>query len=621
MIYRIGLLTAARAAVHIPRICTALALFAFGVGTVASAYRVAPNSAAAYALFWSGLALCFAGVVSIGLHSERSSAHVLSLALFGAALYLPIFLRGADRPHFNDELFHIQLLEFIADLGTTRVPRTLYPLPGDYPGLELVGLGLMQATGLPVTGSARLTALLLHMLVPVVAYFALTQLTLQARTAFLGALLFIANTSYYFIHSLFSYETLGIVLFLLLAGVSAQLVQMDSTQRRALAGLSTVVLGAIVVTHHFTGIMTLGLLASLAIVTHAMRHDSSTHFRNLTLFGGLAWSGWLVYGTRYSKDYLESTVQTRLTVLFQTFVGVFQPHEAEAQVRPLFKVSVLPLWERTFAFSYPVLVTLFCLLGFWAVYRALRSQAADNATSVLWVAFGAFGPCIWLPSTLGILTGSSDAVFRSWPFLFLGVALYTVIGLQTFAQRHRASVTVPGSLVTAAALLLLGSIIIGDNQTGRFRAPELNAAAGGTAITADLMRAAEWLEDAQGPLHIGAGDFASQVVFATIGRQVMPTWDTWTIFFEPDPTRSAALIAQLGYDFVVVDWRVTRLPPRNQYTYYSSTEPHIQPIPTRLLEKFERTPNLARIYDNGDIVIYERRPSGSALSPRAERSR
>lgn len=105
-----------------------------------------------------------------------------------------------------------------------------------------------------------------------------------------------------------------------------------------------------------------------------------------------------------------------------------------------------------------------------------------------------------------------------------------------------------------------------------------------------------------------AGDLSSQVVFATIGRQVTPTWGVWAPYFEPDAVRASAMLDLLEIDYVVVDWRVTRLPPRNQFAYYGKGEPGTEQMPAGLLEKFEQMPRLDRVYDNGDIVVYARHP-------------
>ena len=68
------------------------------------------------------------------------------------------------------------------------------------------------------------------------------------------------------------------------------------------------------------------------------------------------------------------------------------------------------------------------------------------------------------------------------------------------------------------------------------------------------------------------------------------------------------LLRRAEIRYVVVDFRLARDPPIYSY-YFESAEPdagnHTTPMPLASLQKFDTLPGVARIYDSGDIVIYD----------------
>ena len=73
-------------------------------------------------------------------------------------------------------------------------------------------------------------------------------------------------------------------------------------------------------------------------------------------------------------------------------------------------------------------------------------------------------------------------------------------------------------------------------------------------------------------------------------------------------------------EYLVVDHRLTRALPKVG-VYYDLQEPgayrHDRPIPRAAFAKFDRLRLVSRVFDSGDIVIYDvSRISGSASKPR-----
>jgi hypothetical protein len=81
------------------------------------------------------------------------------------------------------------------------------------------------------------------------------------------------------------------------------------------------------------------------------------------------------------------------------------------------------------------------------------------------------------------------------------------------------------------------------------------------------------------------------------------------IFLSPalDPTIIQA-INSLQIRYLVIDQRITQGPPLFGY-YFEAWEQQVVPtrvpIPREVLLKFDRSPDVSRIYDNGFIQIYD----------------
>src|SRR5579884_3756280 len=160
-------------ALRVPAWLTLLAgslLLVLGVGVLAWDYAQHAAALSNYGLFWLGMALCLAGTLTMGLRpAARGWEHVYALGAFGAALWLPYFLRSPVRLIFPDELYHYQIAQLMLERGHTDVPVLQYPIPGEFPGIELVALHLMSATGLSIDVVVRLVTLLIHILIPLLA--------------------------------------------------------------------------------------------------------------------------------------------------------------------------------------------------------------------------------------------------------------------------------------------------------------------------------------------------------------------------------------------------------------------------------------------------------------------
>ena len=596
-------------------------LLAIGVGVLAWTYGMRLPRPYNYLLFWNALGLCLGGVLLCGLNDHaRARHHLTVLAAFGAITWLPHIFRSPDRSLFSDELFHLQIVRQIAELGHNRLPVTFYPIPGEFPGLHFATLALMGATGLSLDWAARLLTLTIHATIPALAYVAARGFGLGRRGAFIAALIYIANTSYYYFHAIFSYETLGVLFVLavwtLLSRRNAAVIARD-------LWLAVPLLVALAVTHHFSSYI-LGITLVIAWIARRLTRrfgpadapivaDGTNLCTILAVILPIAWA---VTGTVRTISYLANSFAARVGSIA---TGLRAMITQQSQGRALFQGSPLPLAEQLIDFLYVPLLLALTLGGVGLILWRLGLRRAPAVA----LALAPCGPLAWFLTVPAIFTPASELAYRSWPFLFLGVALFASLALTMVASLVR---TAPWPWLAPAgwpiagavlALLLFGGISIGDDQAGRFPQRTPTKAAGPEVITPDLIGAARWLEATNGRYGTVVGDGTSQMIFATIGYQKATIWGEWVPFLAPTTGEVSQFMAQTQTRYLIVDRRITSLPPRYGY-YFSDAEIYLstaqtggrkpdEPLPVALLDKFDRVADLARIYDNGNIQLYERR--------------
>jgi hypothetical protein len=593
------------------RLSLAGVLVAAGVATLTWDYAVLPASPLDQLLYWVGLGLALFGVIVLGTGSQASPGRRLTaLGALGAVTWLPYLLRSPTQLLFVDERYHLDILQRLAEAGHTPLPITLFPLPGTFPGLEDATLAVMSLTGLQPVLATRLMTLAIHIAIPMLAYLATRGLGLRPAAAFLAGLVYSANTSFAFFDAVFSYETLGILLFLATWAVIALWAGARAGRERAgdpprprltLIVLALPLLAGIVVTHHMSSYL---LVASLILawgVAELGLSPSSRALGELALIAGALAAVWFVLSGKEVAIYIFGTLGARIDAIVQAVLVEHAP-------RALFANSDLSPAERAIAFAYPPIVAVLCAIG---IVVALR----DPRRRVLWAPLALFGPIAWVATTPAILTSAGDIAYRAWPFLFLGVAPFAALALEwptrRLPRRSRSIGRVWAFVIVAA--LLIGGWTIGGNQTGRFPSDVPATAAGSANQTEEVIAAAHWLRDTAGEGHLVVADTGTASVFASEGGQRILRWMSWFPFVVSATSEIVPWLVERDVDFVIVDRQISQLPPRSGNYFGAPDIPQRldpgQPFPAALLDRLDSVTGLDRIYDGGRIVIYGRAPT------------
>jgi hypothetical protein len=572
-------------------------VFLLGAFVLTSAFDPSLSSAAQSIRFWLGLTVSVGAAAVLGLRRGAvAREQLLALASLGALLYLPYLLRSPDHAIFSDDLYHQQSLRLIAESGHTDLPVTRFPIPGQFPGLELATLWLHDTTGIGLDTLTRILPLAVHVTIPLLVFATVGAIGLSDRTAFLAAALYMGNKAFFFFHSAYSYETLGVLLFLGAWALVAACGR-DRVATRGYVPLILIVLAGSTVTHHMSAVMTSVSFLVLAVAAALTHRRAAWDSVLLAAASIVLLNDWLFLHATKASEYLSAAFTARIGALIDTLKNEGQG------TRKLFTQETLWLPERYLGYVYPLLVLALCGAGVALVLRRRRLGPLMAALLV-------FGPLAWALTAPVVITGASELVYRAWPYLFLGVAVFGAVALRALGRIAR----IPpwargGATVLALVVVIAGGIVVGDNPGGRFPQQRPETAAGPESVTADVISAARWLKRTEGRHNRFAGDNGSELVFATYGDQEPVGSGNWLPFIARTPSKMAVQLRQLRAPYLVVDRRIGRLPSR--YGYYFGQEEQFsdraasrQPFPRSQLAKLDRVRTLSRIYDNGNITIY-----------------
>jgi hypothetical protein len=215
---------------------------------------------------------------------------------------------------------------------------------------------------------------------------------------------------------------------------------------------------------------------------------------------------------------------------------------------------------------------------------------------------------------LGLTEAGRETSNRASEFVFLGLGLLVgilVARSPTTALRRRLMTGLAGA---ALAFLFAGGIIVGWAPQARLPGPFL-VVADPRSVEVHNVAAARWADTALPARSRIVADRVTALLFSAYGRQDpqvgmaggLPVADLITspVF----GLRERHIIQADKVRFIIIDKRLSKSRPLVGYYVDRDSEPQAfryrKPISRKALEKFEGAAGLARIYDNGPIVVYD----------------
>ncbi|HEU4804912.1 MAG TPA: hypothetical protein VFS91_03745 [Nitrobacter sp.] len=580
------------------------------------------DEAMAPLLFWSGVALLIVPIsVRVSWPLVARGERFFLLFLLVEALF---YYKAVHSP--TSFVGHDEFLHWIAadDLMTARrlfLSNPLLEVGPSYLALEIVTTAIANLSGLSIFAAGTLLLATLKGTFVVALFLFYERITGSARIAAIGCLVYMGCSTFVLFESMFSYESLGIVLCVLIFAVEATSRDLVGPPRLKAVGFMVLLLAALAVTHHLSAAYAAIYLGAVAIldILHRdgpMRTDAryAAFIAIVTIALPLLWME--VRGTQITS-YLGPVVEGGIKNLLGMFHSLVSPHRSVPtttssvpaepfgmRLTTLLAVLLTSLGLATGFFRSLVLAAPRGWTGWLAIREILRRRWRDSRLVFLTVL--AFGFPISVAFRLSI--GGWEIGNRMGTLAFFGVGLVVAVSVVHYWQGRSPQ----GWRRIAPALAL--AVIVGGGVTSASLNPiqeRYKVGADDQSIESMGIDTALWTKDWLGPGNRFTSDRINRLLLAGYGRQdvrlaVSQGVDAARVFRAKklDPDEYWAL-AKGGIDFLLVDLRLSTALPVLGF-YFEPWEPRsTTPLSAAALLKFNNVDGITRIYDNGYIVIYD----------------
>lgn len=552
------------------------------------------------ALAWLGI-LVFALPIFYRLTSKAASPRerLLLVLLLGLSLYLVKVMRDAPLFTFSDEQVHAFNAVRIDQTGALFKHNPILEVTPYYPGLEGATSALMKITGLSVYPAGIILVGVARLVMLAALFLLFQRVSGSARAAGLGVGIYTGNFNFLYWGAQFSYESLALPL--LLVAMMA-LSEREVAPRPALRAWGVPVLlaiAAIVVTHHLTSYATAAFLAALAIAFWFVRRSWRPPNPWPFAVAAAAMAGfWLLVVASNTVGYLSPVLSNALESIGNTIGGEDPPRSLFSGTGP--SVEPTPLLGKAVALL-AVLALAACLpFGLREVYRHHLKKPFALIFAIAAVAF--FGTLALRLAPPAWETGN-----RASEFLFIGLSFTLscafVAALKRFSERPPWRWAAAGLI----ALFLIGGAISGWPWDSQLAKP-MRISADGRVIPSPSLSAAEWSRE-----HIEGGRFAAtnadagllmvpggKVAFAGSSPAIEDVLDV-----ESFTGWEVPLLRRHKLRYAVPDRRYSAADTLRGH-FFTTEEPSGETLKKKSsTAKFNRIPDVSRIYANGAITIFD----------------
>lgn len=579
---------------------------AVGVLSMAHACALARNDIPGKDLFyWLSLLLIFVPlVVRLLSPSPSRFERICLLCAAGVAFYLVALTKSPTYFSSFDEFLHWRTVDDITITRHLFSENSLLPVSSFYPGLEMVTNALSTMSGLSLFQSGVI-AVGFARFVMILALFLLYERTLESdRVAGLATIVYMTNPHFLFFDSGFSYESLALPLAIFVLFALSRY-NKPTEENRRMSNAAWIVLGALVITHHMTDFVLDGLFI-LWVITYSWQRRSFTLSSPLTKTALLGLLLSIVTVALIGKP----VVQYLYTYFLSALNDLVDIITKSGGIRPLF-VSYAgqptPLWERLISASSVMIIALCLPLGLFCVWQRYRSHSLISMLSIFSLSFP-------LSQVFRFTDFGTEIADRASAFSFLSLAcILTIFITQFWPVRllRRKHVFI---LTCALSIVFMGGVIIGSGPPWEVLPGPYLVSADERSIEPQSIQAASWSYFYLGPNHRVATDRSNSLLMSTYGHQrIVDTLedniDVTPIFFSTQfGPEEKAIIRDGQIRYLVVDLRLSKTLPNTGFYFEAGEDLAFQrkiPLAAGALTKFNRIPQMNRVFDSGDIVIYD----------------
>jgi hypothetical protein len=576
-------------------VCLALASVGLLLVSIANAVSRSGGSHGD-ALMWAGAGLIVLPA-ALRLTGETTSRQerIALVVLVGLDLYLMKFFNDPTRFMYADELVHAYNADTILRTGGLFHPNPILPVTPDYPGLEAVTSGVasvghisMFAAGMVVVGAGRLVMML--------ALFRIMELLTQsAKYAGLAGLLYVTSPNFLFFTAQFSYESMALPLMVAaLFAVVSWMRADDPGTRRAWTVAGAILISGVVVTHHMTAYVLIVALLAMTGVARLRRERSPYH---LAAFAVAATAAWLVVAGSQAVGYLTPVFFNALKSTFSTIMAETAPRAVLVSKK---SGVAQPVLYRFVAAGNAALVVIGLVVGLRLYWRTRPHPSVTILLALASLAYVAALGTRLVPRAWEISNRSSEFLFIGVCFILAGTAIHLLRWDAPSTARRLAVTGIIG-------FIFAGGVVIGHPTTLLLAQP-LEVRRSGAAIPSPSLAAAEWVSHKLGPRRRIAADRSG-------GRLLLQFDEHVFLGHRPDihdilatSTLAPWQMRQLqgaAIRYVFMDRRAIGNDQSAGYYFCGVQAVPCTRVPVSVWRKFNRELAASRIFDDGNIVVYD----------------
>ena len=584
---------------HLPVSVVAI-IAATGVLVIAAAYTAGrfghANSPWADRAYWLGQAL-IVGPVAMRLLSPRvlTAAQTATLIMIATvAEYLVVVCYSPAAFTYADELRHWRGTVNVLQTGKLSAVNYLIPIGPHYPGLEELTAALVSVTGLSVFTAGLIIAGIAHLIFVCVLYVLFREVGGSYRIAGVAVLCYTGDSLFESFDSMFTYQTLGLPFFGLILLAAWKLAsRRPAGGRVSWLALAVLTIAAMVVTHHITSYVTAIMLCVVTIAALISGNRRAAAWTGLlaALAAGAA-ACWLVFAAPQTWGYLEPYASGTLKSIQASFSGHVSAPKSNG-----------PEGNQVLATFTVLMVSALLPVGWWQVWRRYRRHT--------WTVAMAIASVSWYGIVVLRLTAAdgSELAGRAATFIYVPLAYIVALALGHLAGRAvrwQARPVAVAVLVVVLTLMFDGLINGWPPYWERLPGP-YQVAGAERSVEPEVIDGATWSLALLGSGNRFASDYGAYPVLGSYGDQnairnvaYLYTSGTYGV-----STRLQAEAQAIRY--VWVDRRLSHsLPVSGQYFAVDPEQgKYKHPLTNADLDKFNGQSGVDRIYDSGNVVIFE----------------
>jgi len=590
--------------------------------------------------FWIGVLTLFTPAVLTLVRADSTRTEsvaillITGMAIFGVRLlYGGGAFWGTMWVKGSDELLHYRTALDVATTGRLFSANTLLPVSPLYPGLQIVTNAVMETTGLGIVHAGLIVVGIARALGVLALFLFLERAALPARLAAMGTLFYMCAPTFLYQDALFLYEApaLALALFCLYAVRHAQLA--PSHLRPGLNGVAALAVLAVAITHHMTSFILVGTLVLWTVTEAALRWRRSLRaekpdaeapsprwFDRVAPWQTLPGAVWVpVLGVAAVAVWLFAVagptggyVYPLLVHGVREIIGIITFQETGRRLFQSMGGVSAPRLEQAVGIASALLTVSLIPFGMWAVWKRHGRDALDR-----FLVLGALS----YPAILALRFTESGwyAGSRAVAFVYVPLA-FTVAAAHEWLLRTYQGPKAPKRLLTRTALavpvvliMFCGGLIAGNGPLTRMPSPY---DPGVSAVPQDIesFSAATWSRETLGPHNRFASDWGTTVLLGSYGYQEaltasqdVPVED---LFATPEfGSAESAIVTRGRIEYVLVDRRIAGTEPLKGFVF-EPWKSMVSRFGTTVFDadtigKFDRVAEAGRIYDSGNIQVYD----------------